>query len=58
MAHLALTVEQHGHLVTPLLLQPRIGVDVDDLDVEVVAALVLLQGRQELLAEVAVGSAE
>jgi len=43
-------------LSPPLLLQPRVGIDVDDLDVEVVAALVLLQGRQELLAEVAVGA--
>src|SRR5690348_7151862 len=54
MADLALPVEQHRHLVAPLLLQPRMAVDVDHLDLEGIAALVLLQGRDELLAKVAI----
>ena len=54
MADLALAVEQHRHLVPPLLLELRMAVDVDHLDLEGVAALELLQGRDEIGAEVAV----
>src|SRR5215472_16155701 len=54
VAKLPLAVEHDRHLVAPLFLEARIAVDVDHLDVEVVAGLDLLQARQHLLAQVAV----
>jgi len=54
MAELSLPIEQDRDLVAPLFLEARIAVHVHDLDFEVVAALVLPQGRDQLLAEVAV----
>ena len=51
-------IEEHRHLVAPLLLELRVAVDVDHLDVETVAALELLQGRDHVVAKVAVAACE
>ncbi len=54
VAYLALAIEQHRNLVPPLFLKVRMLVHVDHLDLEVIAALELLQARYELMAQVAV----
>ena len=58
VADLQIAVQEHGDLVAPLLLQPRVAVDVNHLDLEVIAALELLQGRDEVVAQVAILAAE
>lgn len=54
VAYLAVAIQQHRNLVAPLFLQLRMFVHVDDLDLEVIAALELLQGRYEVVAQVAI----
>src|SRR4029078_13189756 len=54
VADLELAIQQHRHLVAPLLLERRVCVDVHHLEGEVVAALEYLQRRDQVLAEAAV----
>src|SRR3954447_21868615 len=54
MADLAIAIEEDGHLVAPLLLQVRMAVHIDHLHLEGIAALELLQGREHVLAQVAI----
>src|SRR5262249_45869091 len=54
VADLQVAVEHDRDLVPPLLLQPRVPVHVNHVDVERVPALELPQPRDQLLAEVAI----
>ena len=54
MAELVLAMHQYRHLLAVTALEFRVGVDINDGDLETLEALQLAQGLEHFLAEMAV----
>src|SRR6185369_439120 len=54
VADLEFPIEEDRNLVAPFVLQAGVAVDIDHLDLEVITALELLQGRYEVFTKMAV----